>query len=206
MIQTRTARVAPEKAVFRPVLPRVHSAGALPEKAMSKFWELYKDPRWQKKRLEIMQFYSFKCGHCGSGEKTLNVHHRIYHKGRDPWDYDDSELQCLCEDCHEESHSLHKSIKSCLVYLDDSVAAIVLGYLRAHMASCHPDSRVYVHNLPALEGTADFCLGTTNQVDAALDEYQSISGAELMRLRKENERRFRDQTAASRADSDESEG
>lgn len=68
---------------------------------MSKtYWEKLKDPRWQQKRLEIMERDEFTCRHCSSKDKTLNVHHSYYRKGADPWDYESRLLITLCEDCH----------------------------------------------------------------------------------------------------------
>ncbi len=67
-----------------------------------------KDPRWQRKRLEIMQLHDFKCQRCGSGIKTLHVHHRRYLMEREPWDYPNALLECLCEDCHSNEHSQTK--------------------------------------------------------------------------------------------------
>ena len=64
--------------------------------------EKLKDPRWQKKRLEIFQRDNFKCQCCRSVEKTLAVHHRWYLNGADPWDYEDEALMTLCEECHEQ--------------------------------------------------------------------------------------------------------
>ena len=63
--------------------------------------ELLRKPEWQKKRLEIMQRDDFTCQYCGSKERELQVHHRVYHKGAKPWEYDDSELITLCNRCHE---------------------------------------------------------------------------------------------------------
>lgn len=153
---------------------------------MSEFWEKYKDPRWQKRRLEIMSLYSFRCAHCDAGDKTLNVHHKIYRKGRDPWDYDDHELQCLCEDCHEESHKLHKSLKECIAYLDDSSVDVVLGYVRAHMASEHPDAKMYIQTAEQLMGVADFACATDRQVENTSGEDHVISGRQLMDIRRGN--------------------
>lgn len=62
--------------------------------------EKLRDPRWQKMRLKIMERDKFKCQHCYSAEKTLNVHHAFYTKGAAPWEYEDSALLTLCEDCH----------------------------------------------------------------------------------------------------------
>jgi len=44
------------------------------------FFELYKRPEWQKKRLEIMERDNFKCRSCGEDTKILNIHHRYYYK------------------------------------------------------------------------------------------------------------------------------
>lgn len=63
--------------------------------------EKLKDPRWQKKRLEILKRDDFTCQWCGDKANTLHVHHLEYHKGRDPWNYDDDCLITLCVNCHE---------------------------------------------------------------------------------------------------------
>lgn len=60
--------------------------------------EKLKDPRWQRKRLEVMNRDDFTCQLCQTKEKTLHVHHEQY-KG-DPWDVDIDKLRTLCEDCH----------------------------------------------------------------------------------------------------------
>lgn len=63
--------------------------------------ELLKDPRWQKKRLKILDRDGFECKNCGDTTKTLHVHHRRYINGRNPWEYEDSNLVTLCCDCHK---------------------------------------------------------------------------------------------------------
>ena len=65
--------------------------------------EKLKDPRWQKKRLEIMERDEFQCRYCRSKENTLHVHHRHYRKGAMPWDYEDHLLVTLCEECHQQA-------------------------------------------------------------------------------------------------------
>lgn len=71
--------------------------------------EKLKDPRWQRKRLEIMQRDGFKCCECGDTTKTLHVHHSNgYRNGLDPWEYADGELQTLCEPCHSSTHRSFK--------------------------------------------------------------------------------------------------
>lgn len=46
------------------------------KKKESKYSQLLKDPRWQKKRLEILDRDDWKCTHCEAEHKTLHVHHR----------------------------------------------------------------------------------------------------------------------------------
>lgn len=65
--------------------------------------EKLKDPRWQKKRLEILDRDKFTCRSCHDTTKTLHVHHLDYEKGLDPWDYPNRYLITLCEQCHEET-------------------------------------------------------------------------------------------------------
>lgn len=67
--------------------------------------EKLKDPRWQKKRLKIMQRDKFECWYCGDKESTLHVHHEEY-IGDNPWDTPNKHLLTLCEDCHEVEHLL----------------------------------------------------------------------------------------------------
>jgi len=59
------------------------------------------NPKWQKKRLEILQRDDFKCLHCGCDNKELHVHHRWYQFGKDIWDYPNSCFETLCFECHE---------------------------------------------------------------------------------------------------------
>lgn len=64
--------------------------------------EKLRDPRWQKKRLKIMERDEFMCQKCQDKDSTLNVHHRIYFKEREPWEYEDWCLVTLCETCHHD--------------------------------------------------------------------------------------------------------
>lgn len=66
--------------------------------------EKLKDPRWQKKRLEVFERDGWRCRKCGSDTNTLAVHHIKYHQGMEPWDYPSDELLTLCETCHNEEY------------------------------------------------------------------------------------------------------
>jgi len=65
---------------------------------------LLKDPRWQRKRLEIFQRDGFACRLCGATDRTLNAHHLWYDRGAKPWEYDETALVTVCDECHEELH------------------------------------------------------------------------------------------------------
>jgi hypothetical protein len=60
--------------------------------------EKLKDPRWQKKRLQIFERDKWQCTICKCEDKTLHVHHEVYQG--DPWEAKNEELTTLCEDCH----------------------------------------------------------------------------------------------------------
>lgn len=64
-----------------------------------------KHPKWQRKRLEIMQRDGWKCSGCESDDKPLHVHHIRYISGRKPWEYADGDLSTFCLDCHKLYHS-----------------------------------------------------------------------------------------------------
>lgn len=62
--------------------------------------EKLRDPRWQKRRLDIFQRDEFSCQICQDTTSTLHVHHRRYIAGREPWENEDRDLVTLCESCH----------------------------------------------------------------------------------------------------------
>lgn len=99
------------------------------------YWEKLKDPRWQRKRLEAMAKAEFACEICMDSESTLNVHHKQYFKGREPWEYDVGQLAVICEDCHKFEHESDDVLNTVCSYLPldgpcsrESVAAFVAGY------------------------------------------------------------------------------
>lgn len=71
---------------------------------MKKYSENLKDPRWQKKRLEIMQRDNFTCQCCGDNTTELHVHHKTYSNGKEPWDYSNDNFETLCINCHNRNH------------------------------------------------------------------------------------------------------
>lgn len=65
-------------------------------------------PKWQKKRLEILQRDGFACKLCKDTETTLHIHHIYYTKGAKPWEYENEALDTLCSDCHKYIEYLTK--------------------------------------------------------------------------------------------------
>lgn len=64
--------------------------------------EQLKDPRWQKKRLEVLNAAGWQCEDCQNNSETLEVHHSIYFKNHAPWEYGSNALMCVCSTCHRE--------------------------------------------------------------------------------------------------------
>ncbi len=73
--------------------------------------EQYQHPKWQKKRLEILERDNFTCTNCGSDEKNLHVHHFLYVKEFKVWEYDEGNLTTFCDECHSEWHETNDAIK-----------------------------------------------------------------------------------------------
>lgn len=98
------------------------------------YYEMLQDPRWQKKRLEVLQAADFKCGDCGAGDRTLHVHHMYYERGKKPWEYPDVALRSLCEDCHFRIQDLQAEIAREIGGLHTQDLAMVHGFVVAMRA------------------------------------------------------------------------
>lgn len=66
------------------------------------YLEQIRNPKWQKKRLEIMQRDGFKCCICKANDKPLNVHHLYYMPKTLIWEYDNEAMKTVCEEHHEQ--------------------------------------------------------------------------------------------------------
>ena len=92
------------------------------------------DPFWKTKRHWIIRRDNFKCVKCAKTKVDfslkvtsvirdgkvidiseafhlipehrldLNVHHKYYREGLDPWEYNDEALITLCPECHKNEH------------------------------------------------------------------------------------------------------
>lgn len=81
------------------------------------YWQKLKDPRWQKMRLNVLSKNDFHCEICGNGESTLHVHHKEYIKGREPWEYEISQLSAICDECHGFIHDTEDPLKTACSFL-----------------------------------------------------------------------------------------
>jgi hypothetical protein len=75
---------------------------------MPSYGEKLRDPRWQKKRLKILNRDKWICQICEDESKILHVHHIFYDGSNNPWDCMDESLITLCLDCHENEHEAYK--------------------------------------------------------------------------------------------------
>jgi hypothetical protein len=116
--------------------------------------EKLKDPRWQRKRLEIFQRDRFKCWQCGNDKLSLHVHHVEYELGKDPWDYPEDKLLTLCEKCHFEAHRKCGFVKPLAIYMAGKIKkncwrhGIVDGLRSAIQGVC--GNNEYVEPLPSV--------------------------------------------------------
>lgn len=97
---------------------------------MSAYAEKLRDPRWQKKRLQILARDNWSCFWCGDTEGAMHVH-ITYYDGREPWDTWDECLLTVCEDCQSiydlQLSPLESFLVGCIRSRDkDNIAAIKL--------------------------------------------------------------------------------
>ena len=76
--------------------------------------EKLKDPRWQRRRLEVLEAAQWKCERCDAGNKTLHVHHNFYRSKTEPWEYPHHAFAALCEECHQLAEFDRRELKACI--------------------------------------------------------------------------------------------
>lgn len=70
--------------------------------------EKLRDPRWQKRRLAVLEHASFRCQICGSKTRMLHVHHSYYLRNKEPWQYPAGSMIAVCEEHHKLIHDALK--------------------------------------------------------------------------------------------------
>lgn len=91
--------------------------------------ERLRDPKWQKKRLEVMERDQWQCINCCDKKTTLNVHHCWYEKGVDVWDYPMECYQTLCEPCHKIAESTRLKLSKILFSSTPEDMAFIIKFV-----------------------------------------------------------------------------
>lgn len=70
----------------------------------------YSHKLWKEFSKSVIELDDFKCNYCGKtiSEAVLQVHHKIYRQGLNPWEYPLSDCETVCKGCHA---SIHGKIK-----------------------------------------------------------------------------------------------
>ncbi len=63
-----------------------------------------RDPRWRKMRMRILKRDNNTCRCCGHMGLAMHVHHLVYFRDLEPWEYSKMYLVTLCEYCHQQTH------------------------------------------------------------------------------------------------------
>jgi transposase len=80
---------------------------------MSTYSQKLRDPRWQVRRVQVLNRDNFTCCDCGKKDGPMHVHHHYYAKGG-PWETDESFLSSLCPSCHALRHKLEARIQAAI--------------------------------------------------------------------------------------------
>jgi hypothetical protein len=87
--------------------------------------EKLKDPRWLMRRRSILARDLCTCQSCGDKDGVMQVHHKYYITGREPWEYPDEALVLLCAGCHEVEETGRKQ-----AFKDMNTAIAEVGFTR----------------------------------------------------------------------------
>lgn len=119
-----------------------------PYRTRRTYGDKLKDPRWQKRRLEILQRDKWTCQQCEATDETLHVHHLWYKPDTDPWEAPDRALLTLCETCHEDETACWPDEADMVVRAlrEGGFMSLDLNYLMDGFANiaCKPDEYAYL--------------------------------------------------------------
>lgn len=182
-------RLATERAVFPIRSGALIPIGVQRENRMTSYIEKLQDPRWQKKRLEILEAADWKCATCECKTKTLHVHHKIYRKGWQPWDYPNEDLQALCKDCHLSVSETRKRIDEAFALMDKADLQKVLGYCEGMLLFSFSQSisSISLNTLEYAEGVSDAISGPLMGAYELLDwrEDRQLVHDDLINIRRQ---------------------
>ena len=155
------------------------------------YYELLRHPKWQKKRLEIMEEHGFECEDCGATEVTLNVNHSYYEKGLAPWEYPNESLHCLCENCHQAIQLFQTALQRLIGLLDLAALEQIYGYAQALAAFKDHDVELDAYSYECSEGIGDaFGLNSEEVTDTIVDHSGTLHPSALESLSRQRGRKL----------------
>lgn len=95
--------------------------------------EKLRDPRWQRKRLEILNEDKWTCQECRATDKPLHVDHTYYERGKEPWEYENHTLITLCENCHAKITELRKDVTFGMQFMKIEDARAVIDFMKGRL-------------------------------------------------------------------------
>jgi len=110
-------------------------------KQKNEYFEKYKDPRWQKIRLKVLERDEWVCKKCYDPDSTLHIHHRYYLKNKEPWEYPLESLITLCEECHNYEKELRLGYEKSLLFalrekfLAEDISELAIGFHEMELLS-----------------------------------------------------------------------
>jgi hypothetical protein len=123
---------------------------------MTPYQLLLKDPRWQRKRLEVMQRDAWTCTKCGDQNSPLQVHHKYYNFDLDPWDYPMYAMTTYCELCHAKHHFFQWFYKNAIAellkqgFMRDDIDDIMAAVKTSLSSKNHSDANQYIEDVKNL--------------------------------------------------------
>ena len=125
------------------------------------YYAMLTTEHWKAFRQNFIERKNYTCELCGKSKAdgaVLQLHHKCYRAGKRPWVYPDSDLQCLCIDCHRKVHiELHDQGKRIPVYDSDGTPAYIPSWLTCQ----HCGGSGFFDDFPyLLGGLCFYCFGT----------------------------------------------
>ncbi len=155
--------------------------------------KLYQKSEWKEFREHVIELDGFKCSKCKreENEVTLQVHHKIYIKGRKPWEYATKDCITLCKGCHAEEHGIIKP-KTGWEYIGDED----LGELNGCCENCGTAIRyiflIHHKNWGTLE-VGTLCCDNLTDSEIASNQMESAKKYESRKNRFLNSSRWREE-------------
>ena len=142
-----------------------------------KYDEKLKHPFWQRKRLEIFNLHNFTCQNCSAKENTLHIHHTYYEKNKEPWEYENDSLKCLCDKCHKKWHIAENILNDYILKIKKSNSFDLLFY--AGLLAGFTQNKTDISDIEVLDD--QFATGLGIYFNKNLDEIKKNLDGNILR-------------------------